>query len=224
MIVPQTTAPEESATVVRMASIPHGTTDPGPGQPHHQPGPPTIPGRRHHPVLTGSCDEDPFSEPDRHQQGHARIPQDLTSFIAAETITQAMLTDPNTVLRNHLAAEDHLDRDPISITTNPARPLFGGGAENIAFLMGTAAACESRRPSPTRRRSGWGRPSGSRPSSTRSSCRSSGRASRRSLQPQGRGPAGPAPDVHRTAAGRDHRAADDHRRRRRRFSIRRWCS
>jgi hypothetical protein len=69
-----------------------------------------------------------------------RIPQDLTSFIAAGTITQAMLTDPNTLLRNHIAPENIIATTTISISTSPAAPLFGGGADNIAFLLGDPAA------------------------------------------------------------------------------------
>lgn len=41
-----------------------------------------------------------FANTNANDQDTARLPQDLTKFIAAGTITQAMLTDPNTVGAN----------------------------------------------------------------------------------------------------------------------------
>jgi hypothetical protein len=52
------------------------------------------------------------------------------------TITQAMLDDPNTLLRNHISQQKITATTQISITTQPVAPLFGGGADNIAFLLG----------------------------------------------------------------------------------------
>jgi hypothetical protein len=61
-----------------------------------------------------------------------RIPQDLTSFAAAGTITQAMLDDPNTLLRNHIASQNitstmnfnHLSWPHVSVATLvPASPV-----------------------------------------------------------------------------------------------------
>ena len=58
-----------------------------------------------------------------------------------------MLSDPNTVLRNHIASQKIIATTPISIATNPSPPLFGGGTDNIAFLLGNAAAsARTRRP------------------------------------------------------------------------------
>ena len=51
-----------------------------------------------------------------------------------------MLTDPNTFIRNHISAQKITASAQISISTEPATPLFGGGADNIAFLLGNAAA------------------------------------------------------------------------------------
>jgi hypothetical protein len=69
-----------------------------------------------------------------------RIPQDLTAYISAGTITQAILTDPNTVLRDHIKGQKITRTILISISTSPSTPLFGGGTDNIAFLLGNAAA------------------------------------------------------------------------------------
>jgi hypothetical protein len=67
----------------------------------------------------------------------ARIPQDLTPFIAAGTITQAILSDPNTVLRNALTSGPKVvATTTIQISTNPAPPIpIGGGVDDIAFLL-----------------------------------------------------------------------------------------
>ena len=47
-----------------------------------------------------------------------------------------MLTDPNTFLRKHISTQKITATTQISISTQPALPLFGGGADNIAFLLG----------------------------------------------------------------------------------------
>lgn len=137
VIVPATTHPAEGVTLARMASIPHGTTVLAQGTSTVFAGPPKIapvditpfptaqPGNKiHFPSQTAAT------------EGTARIPQDLHPFIVAGTITQAMLTDPNSVLRDHIAGQTITSTTAISISTSPAVPLFGGGAENIAFLLG----------------------------------------------------------------------------------------
>lgn len=40
------------------------------------------------------------------------------------------------MLRNHLAGQDLISFTTILISTQPAAPLFGGGTDNIAFLLG----------------------------------------------------------------------------------------
>jgi hypothetical protein len=51
-----------------------------------------------------------------------------------------MLDDPNSVLRDHIASQ-HIDSTTtITISTAPRPPLFGGGSDNIAFLLGLPAA------------------------------------------------------------------------------------
>jgi hypothetical protein len=142
MSVPATTAPAEGPTLVRMASIPHGTTICAQGTAQTIDGPPDIP----------AVDITPFTPPDNKvppgtfpsqtaaQDNTWRIPQDLTPYIAAGQITQAILDDPNTVLRNVIAGQRIASTTIISIATNPAAPLFGGGTDNIAFLLGNQDA------------------------------------------------------------------------------------
>jgi hypothetical protein len=51
-----------------------------------------------------------------------------------------MLTGPNTLLRNHIAPQTITSTTIISISSDPAAPLFGGGTDNIAFLLGNKTA------------------------------------------------------------------------------------
>ena len=53
-------------------------------------------------------------------QNTARIPQDLTSFIAAGTITQAMLDNPNVVLQNEIASQNMQSFVTLIVTTDSA--------------------------------------------------------------------------------------------------------
>jgi hypothetical protein len=141
MAVPATTTPAEGPAVVRMASIPHGTTIQAQGTSSTINGKPTIAAVDITPFITGQPNKKiPFPSQTASNNGTARIPQDLTPFVAAGTITQAMLTDPNTLLRNHIASQTITSTTVIAISTAPAAPLFGGGTDNIAFLLGDASA------------------------------------------------------------------------------------
>jgi hypothetical protein len=141
MAVPATTDPGEVATVVRMASIPHGTTIQAQGTSLTVKGKPDIAAVDITPFTIGKpASKIPFPSQTATSKDTARIPQDLTSFIKAGTITQAMLTDPTTVLRNHIESQTITSTTVITISTQPAAPLFGGGTDNIAFLLGNTAA------------------------------------------------------------------------------------
>lgn len=145
MAVPSTEDPVEVATLVRMASIPHGTTICAQGTSSPFSGAPVIPSVDITPsgaVAPGGPlpGDVRFPSQTATNQGTARIPQDLTPFIAAGTITQAILDDPNTVLRNHNAGLTITGGTRIDIDTFRAPPLFGGGTDNIAFLAGIATA------------------------------------------------------------------------------------
>ena len=130
------------------ATVPHCPVDsgsprcPSPGRPG-----PRYPPRRHRVSVRlrtspAPNNKIPFSSQTAANKETFRIPQDLTSFIAAGTITQGILTDPNTVLRNHLVGQTITSTTTISIHTNPALPLFGDGAANIAFLLGDPASAK----------------------------------------------------------------------------------
>jgi hypothetical protein len=134
--------------VARLASIPHGTTILAQGTSFTFPGPPqiapvSITPFRTQPAGTPLPPPGPgirFPSQDAANGQTARIPQDLTPFINAGTITQAILDDPNTVLRNHNNGLNIVSTTVITISTAPRQPLFGGGTDNIDFLLGSAAA------------------------------------------------------------------------------------
>lgn len=142
VIVPPTTNPQEVTTFVRMASIPHGTTINAQGTAKTFSGPPTIPPVNITPTLLGNGHLIKFPSQTAATPGTPRIPQDLGPFIAAGTITQAMLDDPNTVLRDRLVGQHVVSTTEISISTNPVIPLIGGGTDNIAFLKPNADAVQ----------------------------------------------------------------------------------
>ena len=136
MTVPTTTDPAEGATVVRMASIPHGATIAAQGKFTTVAGKPTIAPVSITPTANGGGQVPPFPSQTATTPGTARIPQDLTALIHAGMITQAMLADPTVVLRDHIAGLDITSTNVLTISTAPVAPLFGGGTTNIAFLLG----------------------------------------------------------------------------------------
>lgn len=141
MAVPPTKRPAEGPTLVRMASIPHGTTICAQGTSRTFSGAPNIPVADITPFIAGNPNgKIRFESQEAGDPATRRTPQDLSPFISAGTITQAILNDPNTVLRNHLSGQHIISTTEISISTSPATPLFGGGTDNIAFLLGDPAA------------------------------------------------------------------------------------
>jgi hypothetical protein len=142
--VPSTDVPPiAQETVVRMASIPHGTTIEAQGVFASVAGPPTIDPVDITPFKTAPPhNKIKFASQTASSSNTPRIPQDLSSFIAAGTITQALLDDPNSLLRSHISKQKIINTIALIISTAPPPPppLFGGGTDNIAFLLGQAAA------------------------------------------------------------------------------------
>ena len=149
MSMPKTTDPDvPQPTVFRMASIPHGTTIEAQGTFFTVNGKPDI-----KPVdITPFPIADPthkikFPSQDVTKKDTARIPQDLTSFVAAGTITQAMLDDPNTLLRNHIAAQNITSTAVIVISTQSAAPCSAAGQTTSPSCWATRRAT-NRTPMP----------------------------------------------------------------------------
>jgi hypothetical protein len=129
-------------SLVRMASIPHGTTiNAQTANIVTIPRPPTILPVSITPFVIGSSPPNlvPFASQIAANGDTPRIPQDLTLFIAAGTITQAILDDPNTVLREAIAGQKITQTIVFTVGTPPDSFVFGGGTDNIAFLEGNAA-------------------------------------------------------------------------------------
>lgn len=134
--MPPTTSPLEGPTLVRMASIPHGTTVEAQGFSFVVPGGPRIDPVDITPFKIG----DPttrirFPSQTVSNDNTFRIPQDLKPFVSAGTITQQILDNPNLVIDKRQKAQNIISTAVILITTNPD-PVFGGGTDNIAFLLG----------------------------------------------------------------------------------------
>ncbi|HEY6496659.1 MAG TPA: heme-binding protein [Trebonia sp.] len=142
MAVPATSDPAEGTTFMRMASIPHGTTVLAQGKAVTAAGKPAFPVVGITPFGIGSdpSSGSPFASQTAAAVGTVRIPQDLTPFITAGTITQTMLDNPVSLLSSHLAGLNVTSSTAITVSTRPTPPLFGGGNNNMAFLMGDAQA------------------------------------------------------------------------------------
>lgn len=135
--VPATTDPDVTTpSVVRMASIPHGTTIEAQGTSVPLNGGPQIDPVDITPTLIADGTKIRFPSQTAAATDTFRLPQDLTSFIAAGTITQDILDNPNLILKNRAAAQNIIATTAILIDTVPKAPLTGGGTDDIAFLLG----------------------------------------------------------------------------------------
>ena len=152
--VPSSTDPVLQATLVRMASIPHGTTI------NAQCVSPTtkITGKPDFTAAFNIVSIQPF--PIGTKQGPTnpvppfpsqtasdpqtfRLPQDLSRFIAEGTITQAIIDNPNSVLGEAIATQNIKDFTVFRVSTLPdgqPKPVAGGGTASIDFLAGDNAA------------------------------------------------------------------------------------
>jgi hypothetical protein len=136
-VVPATTAPQEVSTIVRMASIPHGTTVLAQGTASTHAGPPSIPVIN----LNGGV------PPGQTQGGGITfLEQTLatpspfrSSGVQMNGITQAMVTNPNSVLTAALAGQTILSTTTLHVSTHPTAPITGGGTSNTSFLTGSTA-------------------------------------------------------------------------------------
>jgi hypothetical protein len=135
-VVPPTTDPSEPATVVRMASIPHGTVILAQGTTQFlQGGPPFIPGNNIIPFSIGSS---PPSNSD-FAQAEQEFPElnlsRNTAFRhATQGVTQAMVENPNSLLAAVIEGKPMVNRAFIEISTTNNPISRGGGVANTAFL------------------------------------------------------------------------------------------
>jgi hypothetical protein len=122
LMVPETTVPQEGVTVARMASIPHGTTIEAQGIAVTIAGAPDIKPVDITPTKIKDGTKVPkFPSQTAANQQTARIPQDLMPFMFHGTITQDLLDDPNSMLRNQIAGQKILSTTTLIVTTTQPR-------------------------------------------------------------------------------------------------------
>lgn len=133
--VPPTTDPSEPSTVVRMASIPHGTVILAQGTTQFlQGGPPHIPDNNIIPFPIGSPPPANSDFPSGEQQFPELNLSIATAFRhASPGVTQAMVRNPNSVLQGAIQGKPMKSRTFIEISTKH-NPIKGGGTANTAFL------------------------------------------------------------------------------------------
>jgi hypothetical protein len=136
--VPQTSDPHVPPTVVRMASIPHGTVILAQGNAQIlQGGPPHIPNNNIFPQFFG---QPPFTDLPSAAGPFPELELSIpTQFrFASPGVTQDMVTNPNSVIQQALTASlqgTHMTGRTflqVSTTHNPIQG--GGGLANTAFL------------------------------------------------------------------------------------------
>jgi hypothetical protein len=130
--VPATTNPAVPATVVRLASIPHGVTVALQGLASEASGKPTIPDNNLNPFGIGNpSSAAPFPEQNLGNNTAFRTPN-LTG------ITQDMVNNPNSVLQAVVNSQTILSTVTLQVSTTDL-PVVGGGEAETAFLQGGPA-------------------------------------------------------------------------------------
>ncbi|KAM0408406.1 hypothetical protein ACHAPD_011882 [Fusarium lateritium] len=146
--------PKLPISFCRMGSIPHGTTinAQGFGDSKTCKGAPDIPPTDITPILIDPIGIPPIVDPhtssklqkkkqrffnqDADNDATRRLPQDLKPFIANGTITQQIIDDPNTILRQANEGKDIIENTMFFVSTNAPPDKFGGGTSNIGFNIG----------------------------------------------------------------------------------------
>ena len=137
--VPPTSNPAEPSTVVRMASIPHGTAILAQGTTQFlNGGPPHIPDNNIIPFPIGSTPP-PNSDFASGEQAFPELNLAIPTTFREHSpgVTQEMVRNPNSVLQHALVGETMHSRTFIQVSTRH-HPVAGGGTANTAFL-GAAA-------------------------------------------------------------------------------------
>jgi len=131
--IPATTNPAISATVARLASIPHGVTIVLQGFASQATGAPSIPAINLNPFSIGNpaTATAPFPEQNLLTNTQFRTPN-----LAAAGITQEMVNNPNIVLT--VPVQNITSTVTLQVTSNDL-PVVGGGTADTAFLQGGAA-------------------------------------------------------------------------------------
>lgn len=138
LLNPASTVPIERATVQRLGSLPHGVAFNAQGYITTVAGPPTIP-----PMNTADAATPNGIHPFVAGQPDQLRPAPTASAADAAKFPQAVLDDPNSLLRTALAQQKVISTTIIATDThNPQLP--GGGVTNSAFTL-TNAECTRQR-------------------------------------------------------------------------------
>ena len=133
--VPPTTNPLEPSTVVRMASIPHGTVILAQGKAQELgAGHPSIPDNNIIPFPIGSSPP-PNSDFDSAKLAFPELNLSINTPFRqrSHNVTQEMVKNPNSVIQSALGGQTITHRTFIQISTT-GHPVKGGGTANTAFL------------------------------------------------------------------------------------------
>lgn len=139
--VPATTNPREGPTVARLASIPHGATMLAQGTSATVNGPPPIAAASIVPFVIGNPSRTiSFPESNLSTPSNFRSPLPTPPFPPHVQITQAMVTNPNSILSAKLATQTITHTTALIIQTTALSPISGGGTDGTAFLEGSLTA------------------------------------------------------------------------------------
>jgi LysM repeat protein len=131
--VPQTEHPQEMPTVVRMASIPHGTTVLAQGIASPSSEGPNIADINITPFVIGNPAKlVPFPESTLSNPSQFRTPAN-----GLVGIDQAIVDNPNVVLKRALEGKRIKYTVVLDVSSDQSTPVFGGGLANTAFLQGS---------------------------------------------------------------------------------------
>ena len=147
--VPNTAHPAEPASVVRMGSIPHGTTINLEGVAFTAPAP-VIANTTITPFTVGSPDDGATGLTHFPEETLANVTASRTSTASVPGLTQAILTNPNKLLLDAIAGQNITQTTVLIIASDPtlmpppggpvpAHATAGGGIANIGFLSGGAS-------------------------------------------------------------------------------------
>jgi hypothetical protein len=114
--------------------IPHGTAIVAQGTASTSAGAPTIPNTSIRPFTIGQ----PLSGIEFPEETLATPSSFRTSGTGLTGVTQAMVSNPNTVQQAAIAHQHITETTTLHVTTNDV-PVLGGGTANTAFLKGAAA-------------------------------------------------------------------------------------
>jgi hypothetical protein len=132
--VPPTTDPQVGSTVVRMASIPHGTVMLAQGEAKTVPGGPRITPNNIIPFKIGTPPPPNSAFPQAEATfTELNLAVNTPFRQAAKAVTEAMVENPNSVLEQAIAGQN-ITTTTVLIISTKHEPVPGGGTANTAFL------------------------------------------------------------------------------------------